>query len=128
MAARTDTRRAGALVALALAVAGAVVSAAYMLLPFTVPASGTTPELRCGPAPYELLVAADPAVPAPEDQGCDTPSRQRLLFGGAGLAVSLAVVIGVQRVGRERAEAADERWLRGSPRRRARGLKDPARA
>jgi hypothetical protein len=95
----------------ALAVVGIVASVAFVLLPFGVAASGETPALQCGPAPYELLVPADAAVPSPEDDGCDTPASERLLFGGAALAVSVAAAVGVRRLGRRGNVAADADWL-----------------
>ena len=110
---RPDLRRGLALVALALAVVGVVVAAGFVLVPFDVPAEGDTPVLRCGPAPYELLTGEDPGVPSAEDAGCGAPAARRVLFGGAALALALAVVLAVKRVGRERAVAADIRWLDG---------------
>jgi hypothetical protein len=100
-------------VAFALSIVGVVASVAFVLLPFGVPASGDTPALRCGPAPYELLVPADSAVPSPEDDGCNTPATQRVLFGSAALAVSLAAVVGVRRLRRDGDAEADANWLAG---------------
>lgn len=118
MTVRPDLRRGLALVALTLAVVGVVAAAGFVLLPFEVPAADDTPALRCGPAPYELLTGDDPGVPSAEDDACGAPAARRALFGGAALALALAVVLAVKRVGSERAAAADVRWLGGHRRTR----------
>ncbi len=85
--------------------------------------------LDCGPPLYEVLVPADPAFEAPEDLGCRSPARQRLLLAAVLIGAALVGAVLTQVLERGETRYHQSRWLRGPrPSRKARKRREAARA
>ena len=100
----------GRLILAACFLVGAVALGAAVLPFTTTNADGV--ELHCGPAVFEVLMPADPAFDdIPENVGCATPSKNRLIIAGGALAGAIVVAALTERRTRRGSAQRDTRWL-----------------